>query len=285
MIVDPLARLGAERDALLGRIVRALEADPRVAAAWLLGSFGRGEADAWSDLDLHVAVADEHVEALLIERPALYARVGRAVLIQDEMPSNVQEGARFQLVIFRGPVEVDWNVGPLGLARRPHASVLLFDRAGVPPFMLPPLSPEQRRARARDRLIFFWAMAPIAVKYAGRGESRRVVRQIELLSHAYIALWRLARERDGPEPWLPSVTNRVLEPELDARLPLLGETIDPPAALVVIRALCARIEELHPALGALGVPLPAQMPGEVRALAAVADAAIRRGNLPPRRFR
>jgi len=207
------------------------------------------------------------------------------VLVQDEMPSDVQEGARFQLVLYRGPVEVDWNIGPLGLARRPEASVLFFDRAGVPPFALPALTPEQRRGRARDRLIFFWAMAPIAVKYAGRGETRRVVRQVELLTQAYISIWRLVHEPDGPEPWLPSTTNRMLERELDARLPVLGATIDPLSALAVIRALCAEVEALHPALAALDMPLPTQMPDEIRSIAAVAEDAIRRGNLPRRRFR
>ena len=46
------------RDDLLVRIVGALHRDPRVRSAWLSGSFGRGEADAWSDFDLHVAVED-----------------------------------------------------------------------------------------------------------------------------------------------------------------------------------------------------------------------------------
>ena len=284
-IEDPLLALARARDALLGRIVRLLEADDRVAAAWLLGSFGRGEADAWSDLDLHVVVGDEHLEAFLTERPRLYARAGRPLLVQDEMPSDALDGARFQLVVFDGPVEVDWNIGPLGRARRPEASVLLFDRAGVPLLTLPPLSPEERRARARERLIFFWAMAPIAVKYAGRGETRRVGRQVELLTQPLIVLWRLVNEPRGPDPWRPQVTNRPLEPALDALLPLLGETIDPLSALAVIRALCDEVERLHPALAALGVPIPAEMPGTVKAMTAVAEAVVRRGGLLPRRFR
>ena len=35
------------------------------AAAWLTESIGRGQADAWSHLDLHVANIDEHLESLL----------------------------------------------------------------------------------------------------------------------------------------------------------------------------------------------------------------------------
>ena len=53
--------LGTNRRASL----RALRADTGVLGAWLGGSLGRGQADAWSDLELHVGVEDTVVEALL----------------------------------------------------------------------------------------------------------------------------------------------------------------------------------------------------------------------------
>jgi hypothetical protein len=46
-----LAAYTRDRDDLLVRIVGVLQADVRVRSAWLTGSFGRGEADAWSDID------------------------------------------------------------------------------------------------------------------------------------------------------------------------------------------------------------------------------------------
>ncbi|MGH2600074.1 MAG: hypothetical protein ACRDJ9_11905 [Dehalococcoidia bacterium] len=279
-----LAALAGKRDGLLDRITRTLEVDARVAAVWLSGSFGRGEDDAWSDLDLHVAVQDEHLDTFLTERPALYALVGRPVLIQGEMPSDAMIGARFQLVLYAGPVEVDWNIGPLSQAERPPASRLLFDHAGIPMIRPPSLTPEERRARATERLTFFWAMAPIAVKFAGRGEARRIGRQIELMTNAYISLWRLLHQPDGPEPYLPYL-NRPLEPELDTHLPMLGERIDSLEALSVIRTLCAAAERLHPALATLGVPIPDDVPGEVSNLATLAEIVAQRGDRPRRKFR
>jgi predicted nucleotidyltransferase len=86
-----------DREALLTRIVHTLERDARVAAAWLAGSIGRGEDDTWSDLDLHVAVYDEHLATFWADRDRLYERIGRPVLIQQEMPSNAQAGGHFQL--------------------------------------------------------------------------------------------------------------------------------------------------------------------------------------------
>jgi hypothetical protein len=200
------------------------------------------------------------------------------------MPSDSQAGAMFQLVWFSGPIEVDWNIGPAGRAERPAASLVLFDRVGVPLMAPPPLTPEQRRARAADRLVFFWAMAPIAVKLAGRGDTRRAAIQITLMTNALISLWRLVSQPEGPEPYLPA-SNRRLEPELDARLPVLGPSVDPAAALDVIARLCHQAGALHPALAALGVPIPEAMPEEIRTLSSLAHDALRRGNPPRRRFR
>ena len=66
-------------------------------------------------------------------RRQIYERVGQAILIQPEMPSNGSMlGGSFQLVIFSGPIEVDWSAGPASTAARPPATRLLFDRIGIP---------------------------------------------------------------------------------------------------------------------------------------------------------
>jgi hypothetical protein len=48
----------ADRDARLARAIELLRDDPRVEAAVITGSIGRGEADRWSDFDLDAVVAD-----------------------------------------------------------------------------------------------------------------------------------------------------------------------------------------------------------------------------------
>ena len=48
----------AAQKALLERLIQVLEGDERVESAWLSGSFGRGDGDAWSDIDI-TAVVDE----------------------------------------------------------------------------------------------------------------------------------------------------------------------------------------------------------------------------------
>ena len=49
---------GADRDAALARAIELLRADPRVEAAVITGSIGRGQADRWSDFDLEAVVTD-----------------------------------------------------------------------------------------------------------------------------------------------------------------------------------------------------------------------------------
>jgi predicted nucleotidyltransferase len=65
-------------EALITTIEKArelLEADTRVAAAWLEGSVARYTADAWSDIDLNVAVHDEHYDEVLSERLLLLGQL------------------------------------------------------------------------------------------------------------------------------------------------------------------------------------------------------------------
>ncbi len=274
-----LVTYARRRDDLLARIVRTLEADLRIVAAWLSGSFGRGVEDAWSDLDLHLAIEDEALPGFLNDRRSLYRCAGEPILVQREKASNATPAGTFQLVMYPGPIEVDWNVGPVSQATRPPETTVLFARRDIPVEIPAPASPDDRRAQAGAALTFFWAMAPIAVKYAGRGETRRASSQIDLLTGAFIQLWRLVARPDGPDPSAP-FQNRATEPELDAILPRLGWTISPDAALDVIEALCAETERLHPALESLGIEPPRALVAELAALAGLAKWAVRQGPAP-----
>jgi hypothetical protein len=53
------AATAAPQLALVERATEVLRADDRVIAAWLAGSFATGEADAWSDVDIHCCVRDD----------------------------------------------------------------------------------------------------------------------------------------------------------------------------------------------------------------------------------
>jgi hypothetical protein len=89
----------AARDVLLTEITAFLKNDPRFLAAWLAGSFGRGEQTWLSDLDLHVVIAEAYSEILCAtpwpsggrttpERLALFQQFGTPTIIFEAHSNN-----------------------------------------------------------------------------------------------------------------------------------------------------------------------------------------------------
>jgi predicted nucleotidyltransferase len=73
----------AYRD-LLERAAQVLVADERVRGVWLGGSLARGTADAASDLDVFVAVADDHLDAFAGAWRELLASITPTVLAEEQ---------------------------------------------------------------------------------------------------------------------------------------------------------------------------------------------------------
>ncbi len=242
---DDLAHRRAERDALLARAVAMLNADPRVVAAWLTGSVGRGDGDDLSDLDFWVAVRDDAIAAVTAERQAIVARIGTPVLIQ-EAPHNAPPGGAFLLVWYAsdaGLQEADWVWQPHSAARLPPDVRLLFDRVGIPPAQpTPPLTEAARTARLTDRTVFFWAMAPIAARKIARGQPRAALRLIEMMARAVEEVRWLCSLRETPPP-------------TEDRGPALPP-VQPADQLVALRDLARTMEALTATVTARGGTVP-----------------------------
>ncbi len=245
-----------ERDRLLEVLSTILRSDERVLAAWLSGSFGRSTDDDWSDIDLHVAVGDEYLDGWLIERPALYERLGHPVLVRADKPSNAGPGL-FQEVMFSGPITLDLNVHPASTARRGIDTRVLFDRLPLAPYEPDPGSVAKSYAELQTTVEFFWAMTSIALKYVARGQTGRAVTQFDLLLGVYVDAWRSIHQperRDaGGAHWL----HPVHDAELRDRLPVLGEYISRQSVLDAISRLMTEMTALDPDLDRTGVRIPA----------------------------
>lgn len=202
------------REALLASLATSLAADERVVAAWLTGSYAHGDADAVSDIDVTVVIADEHAAALCrrdemvtawppAERLALFARFGQPANVHENN-YNAPEGGTFTSVLYQPPAHVvDWILVPHALARRPDTARVLFERRPVAPAPPPePLSPDALAARVSEQIAFFWMMAAVTVKYLVRGDLGFVVHWLDELSllalhvESQLAgqLWRYRRE-------------------------------------------------------------------------------------------
>lgn len=64
---------------IVERIVAVVASDPRVAAAWLGGSLARGNADAFSDVDVTILIDDADVASFVAQLDQLADRIGPTV--------------------------------------------------------------------------------------------------------------------------------------------------------------------------------------------------------------
>ena len=120
----------------LDRLVEVLQADPRVLAAWLMGSHARGTADRHSDVDVWLVVEPEAKAEFVADWPELSDRVAPSVLRQQVFGSTFLH------------ITADWqrwdvSIGvPDDVARRTRSTLRpLFDRAGLGTRLLPPGAP------------------------------------------------------------------------------------------------------------------------------------------------
>lgn len=65
------------------RFVAACQADNRIVAAFLGGSYAREEADRFSDLDLYFVTTDESYEDFLDEKESFIRQLGEPVFLED----------------------------------------------------------------------------------------------------------------------------------------------------------------------------------------------------------
>jgi hypothetical protein len=119
------------RTETLAALTAFAEGDRRIEALWLQGSLATGHADAFSDIDAYLAVADESFAVVWAEREALLDRLGGALAWSDATTPGLTAvhalmtgGARLDLFFEKASTAPD--------ALRPVAAVLV-DKCGLGP--------------------------------------------------------------------------------------------------------------------------------------------------------
>ena len=266
-MTDSLQAYQASRAALLAKLTETLSKDERFIAAWLTGSFGRGEADAVSDLDLTLVVSRRYSASLCArpepagakttkERFDLFSSFGQPAAIHENN-NNAPEGGTFTFVLYTpSALMVDWILLPQAIARRPAQSRLLFDKAGIP--LSPPTEPEseeQRVEMASNSIAFFWMMAAVTAKYIVRDDAVFVNCWLE-------ALYKLVREVER------LAAGEVWQYERGS-LTVLEST--PESQIRAMRRLCLQMQDLMPGIAELGGRIPVSPLPEIEALLALAE--------------
>ncbi len=219
-VADLLQIRRTEQEILLQRAIIILQADQRVVAAWLFGSRGHHTADALSDIDLWVVVADEQCETIVAERERYVAQLGRPVLVL-ESSHNAPASGGYLMALYPGQAgvhQVDWYWQRQADASLPKHAVVLFDRVGIPqdtrreqldaPGSSDHLSQLERAAQATQLNAFFWVITNIAVKSILRHKAWDAVNHLEGfrgLVDQVKYLVGLSTTQPGQETWRTTV--------------------------------------------------------------------------------
>ncbi|HEX8034308.1 MAG TPA: nucleotidyltransferase domain-containing protein [Ktedonobacterales bacterium] len=242
------------RTELLERITRMLREDERIVAAWLSGSFGRGEETWLSDLDLHVIVSDAFSTSLCTapwneaakttpERLALFSQFGTPGLIYERLQHASYDGGILTNVVYQESGQsVDWLLIPQAIAHRESPSLLLFDKVGLPEPPSPePERPEERVERLSRQVGFFWIIAC--------GSARALAGSKLALFASYLIDLEQALQgvkatlRGDPVPFVKSTDRKM--------------AVTQEACAAILRDLCDEMEGLMPQVVQLGGYVPA----------------------------
>jgi hypothetical protein len=109
--------------ALLDRIIEVLKAQAHLRAAFLRGSFYRGQPDAYSDLDLFAVAEDADAETLLDLGQAVLHQAGRTLWVSalESAPPRLR-------ALFPGPLKVDLTIVTMETLPPYEGWRILFDR-------------------------------------------------------------------------------------------------------------------------------------------------------------
>lgn len=206
-------------------------------AVTLSGSGGRGEADEWSDLDIHVVAADGESEEVL-SNPHSAEKFGDLAVWVD-CSFNAAPGGSMTFARYLAPeglIMVDWHVSPQRLARQTSGSLPLWTRPGFAlrtfdgnlvelvmsrPRRQPP--PYSRQQRAEWELC----MIHIATSRPPRGLDGRDLHKLIGLEHdtgpePAAQLAGLARHLEKLRPWIAPRALRATEERVDAARRAVG---------------------------------------------------------------
>lgn len=216
----------------LDRFVNACEQDDRVVAAFLGGSHGRGEADAYSDVDLCVIAKDDAYEALVRDRAGFVGRLGTPLFLEDFGIAG--------LVFFALD---DGNEGELFLGSEGRLEELepgptfrtLYDPGGIlegVEFAEERTDPAAQHEVLRRILAWFWHELSHFIAAMGRGELWWAAGQLESLRGHCVNLVRIEHEAfAGEEPY--EKLDRTIDP---AALSPIAETFVPLERGALLRA-------------------------------------------------
>lgn len=172
------------------RFVVACQADPRIVAAFLGGSYARGETDRFSDLDLYFVTTNESYEDFLVEKESFARQLGEPLFLED---FGVPHGYCFML---SNTTEGEFWFGPERhfkyICNGPYKVLVDKKNILVGNDFPPPVVDQTRRLALLQRQIdWFWHELSHFIKAMGRKQLWFAYGQIEVMRRICTILARL----------------------------------------------------------------------------------------------
>lgn len=246
---------------VVDRFVAACQADERVVAAFLAGSYARGTADAYSDLDLCVITTDAAYEAFFAQREAFLRQLGEPIFLEDYHGSGVNlvcfmfaGGAEGELVFGRESDFQHMHEGPY--------TVLLDKKQLLADVVFAGYRPDRAEQieTLHGLISWFWHdLSHHFITPLARGHLWGAYGALEDLRHTCVNLTRLrqnfAVEAEGYEKVEQAIPIEQLLPLQATCCPLECE-----AMLQAIFVIVHFYQEVAPPLAqAHGIPYPAEL--------------------------
>ena len=201
----------ANHKPIIDRFLAVCQADDRIVAAFLGGSYASGAADAHSDLDLYLITTDAAYEAFLTEREPFVRRLGEPLFLEDFGK------AYYFFIIFDDGTEMELGVGRESQFQHIHggAHTVLLDKHGLltdVTFPLHEADPTEQREHLRQLIMNFWHEVGHFHKALARNQRWFAYGSLETMRHICVNLARLhhnfADEGVGEEPFFKAEMTR-----------------------------------------------------------------------------
>jgi predicted nucleotidyltransferase len=200
----PEMRLPANHQDVVDRFVAACQADDRIVAAFLGGSYANDTADAFSDLDLYFITTDAAYEAFLAERESFIRLLGEPLFLEDfGRPHGY-------LIIFSNATEGEVWFGRESAYKDIHEGPyrVLLDKKDILAGQVFPIhvaDPAKQIEILQQQMEWFWHELSHFIKAMGRNQLWFAYGQIEALRQMCVKLARLrynfADAYVGEEPY------------------------------------------------------------------------------------
>ncbi len=221
---------------ILEHFTTACQIDPRILAASLYGSHAAGTADAWSDIDLGVVVADDAYDAFVAGREAFISQLGEPLFIEDfDIPGIV-------FFVLADGTEGEMTIGRPSDFTEPRGEwQVLVDKTGILAdrnrvSARNSVSNEGQLEIVRRQITWFWHDLSHFITAIARGQLWWAAGQLEILRRSCLILARLAHDVTDEDAADDPAFKLDMLPIADSLSPL-AETFVPLEREAMLRAV------------------------------------------------